>query len=85
MSVRTNLLLPQDVVAEVDRIAGPRGRSGYVTEALRARIRRDQLREAVAATAGAWRGSDQWHTSENVVRWVKELRAEQTDPGPDPA
>ena len=36
MSVRTNLLLSEDLVKEVDHIAGPRGRSRYVAEALEA-------------------------------------------------
>ena len=37
MNVRTNLLLPKDLVDEVDRFAGQRGRSRYVAEALRAK------------------------------------------------
>ena len=35
MAVRTNLMLPPELVAEVDRIAGPRNRSRYVAEAVR--------------------------------------------------
>jgi len=84
MTVRTNLLLPKDLVDEVDHFAGPRGRSRYVAEALADRLRRDRLREAVKATAGAWRDHSLFPTSEAVVAWVRERRAEQTDPGPDP-
>lgn len=84
MTVRTNLLLPKDLVDEVDHFAGPRGRSRYVAEALADRLRRDRLREAVKATAGAWRDHPLFPTSEAVVAWVRERRAEQTDPGPDP-
>lgn len=85
MHVRTNLLLPRDLVREVDRYAGPRGRSRYVAEALEARLRRDRLREAVEATAGVLRAEDypHWATSEAVVDWVRELRAEVTHPGPE--
>ena len=81
MSVRTNLLLPEDLVAEVDHFAGPRGRSRYVTEALRTRIRRDRLREVVETTAGAWRDHPDFPTAESVVAWVRELRTEVTDAG----
>lgn len=83
MAVRTNLLLPEDLVAEVDRIAGPRNRSRYVAEALRARVRRDRLREAVEATFGVLDPKDypEWSTSEKVVEWVRARRAERTDPG----
>ena len=85
MNVRTNLLLPKDLVREVDRLAGPRGRSRYVAEALEARIRRDRLREAVEATAGVLRAEDypHWATSVAIAEWVRGLRAEVTDPGPE--
>jgi hypothetical protein len=84
MAVRTNLLLPADLLEEVDHFAGPRGRSRYVTEALRARIRRDRLREVVRETAGVLDPGDypEWATSKQVVEWVRRLRSEETDPGP---
>lgn len=81
MNVRTNLLLPKELVDEVDHFAGPRGRSRYVAEALAEKLRRDRLREAVTATAGSLRATDypQWRTSEDVVAWVRRLRMEETD------
>lgn len=86
MSVRTNLLLPDELVAEVDRIAGPRNRSRYVAEAVAARLRRDRLKEAWDRSFGILKVEDYpyWATSEMVVEWVRALRAEETDPGPDP-
>jgi len=85
MNVRTNLMLPEDLVAEVDRIAGPRNRSRYFAEAATSAVRRDQLREAVEQTAGALKLEDypHWATSEDVLAWVRASRAEVTDPGPD--
>lgn len=81
MTVRTNLLLPKELVEEVDHFAGPRGRSRYVAEALAEKLRRDRLREVVVATAGALRARDypHWRTSEDVVAWVRKLRSEETD------
>jgi metal-responsive CopG/Arc/MetJ family transcriptional regulator len=80
MNVRTNLLLPRDLVEEVDRVAGERGRSRYVADALRAKLRRDRLREAIDATAGVLSAEDypEWTTSDKVVEWVRARRAEQT-------
>jgi metal-responsive CopG/Arc/MetJ family transcriptional regulator len=85
MNVRTNLLLPKDLVDEVDHFAGERGRSRYVAEALRARLKRDRLKEAMTQTAGVLRAEDypEWSTSEKVVEWVRARRAETTDPGPE--
>jgi hypothetical protein len=84
MNVRTNLLLPEDLVREVDRIAGPRNRSRYFADAARKAIRRDQLREVVDRTAGVLKAEDYpyWATSDDVVAWVRASRAEVTDPGP---
>lgn len=86
MSVRTNLLLPADLVAEVDAVAGPRNRSRYVAEALRARLRADRLRRAVEATAGVLRPDayPDWGSSDDVVAWVHARREERTDPGSTP-
>ena len=83
MNVRTNLLLPKELVAEVDQVAGPRGRSRYVAEALAAHLRRDRLKAAVAATAGAWKDHPLFPDRESVVEWVRERRRDVTDAGPD--
>ena len=84
MTVRTNLLLPKELVDAVDRYAGPRGRSRYVAEALAARLRRDRLKEVVETTAGSLDPDayPQWRTADDVVGWVRRLRAEVTDPDP---
>jgi metal-responsive CopG/Arc/MetJ family transcriptional regulator len=85
MNVRTNLLLPKELVEEVDHFAGERGRSRYVAEALRARLKRDRLKEAMEQTAGVLSAEEypEWSTPEKVVEWVRARRAEVTDPGPD--
>lgn len=84
MSVRTNLLLPEDLVEQLDRIAGPRGRSRYVADAVRERLRRDERMAAIKAAAGLWRDHPLFPTSEAVLEWVRELRREETDAGHAP-
>lgn len=85
MAVRTNLLLPEKLLEEVDRFAGPRGRSRFVAEALEARLKRERLREAIKLSAGALNPDDypHWRTSEDVVEWVRALRREETRVPPD--
>lgn len=80
MAVRTNLLLPEALLREVDRFAGPRGRSRFVAEALEAKLKRERLREAIRSTAGILKAEDYpyWRTSEDVVEWVRAGRAEKT-------
>jgi metal-responsive CopG/Arc/MetJ family transcriptional regulator len=87
MAVRmaTNLSLPVDLVAEIDAVAGRRQRSAFVEEAVRKALRRERLRVAMQRTAGSLKAENypHWATSEDVVAWVRELRAEETDAGPE--
>lgn len=76
---RTNVTLPTALLDEVDRYAGPRGRSRYVAEAVAQRVRRDALGSAIRETAGAMIGRPGWMTPDEVARWVDELRTEQTE------
>lgn len=86
MNVRTNLLLPADLVRELDEVAGPRNRSRFVADAVAYKLHREKLRAAFDRSFGILRKEDypHWETSEKVVEWVREMRAEETDPGPDP-
>ena len=83
MRVPTNLMLPADLVAAIDEIAGPRNRSRFIEEAARAKLKREQLRLAIERSAGVLKAEDypEWATSEMVVEWVRARRAEVTDPG----
>jgi metal-responsive CopG/Arc/MetJ family transcriptional regulator len=76
---RTNLTLPEELLAEVDELAGPRGRSRYVAEAVAQRVKRDKLGKAIRETAGIMVGSPGWMSPDEVVRWVDFLRSEETD------
>ncbi len=83
----TNLSLPTDLVAELDELAGPRNRSAFVEEAIRARIRRERFRRAIEDTAGAWDAAEhpEFRTPADTAAWVRARRAELTDPGPEGA
>jgi metal-responsive CopG/Arc/MetJ family transcriptional regulator len=85
MGRRTNLVLPEDLVREVDRVAGPRNRSRYVADAVRDRLRRGRLREVWAGSFGVIRPAEhpEWRTPDRVETWVRELRAEETSSEPD--
>lgn len=39
--VRTNITLPEETLALVDAVAGPRGRSRYIAEVVFRQVRRD--------------------------------------------
>jgi predicted transcriptional regulator len=76
---RTNVTLPAALLEEVDRFAGPRGRSRYVAEAVAQRVKRDELGAAIRETAGAMVGKPGWMSPDEVAAWVDDLRSEETD------
>lgn len=80
MNVRTNLLLPEELVAAVDEIAGPRGRSRYIAEVLERQIRRERLGRAIKETAGAWKDHPLFPTDQSVVDFIREGRTSRRDP-----
>ena len=76
---RTNLTLPEELLSEVDALAGPRGRSRYVAEAVAQRVRRDKLGKAIRTTAGVLAREGAGMTRSEVSAWVERLRSDQGD------
>ena len=76
---RTTVTLPEELLAEVDTLAGPRGRSAFVTEAIEARVKRERLRRALDRTRGIYVGTPFEMDDEEAYRWVREQR-EGADP-----
>jgi len=76
---RTNVTLPEELLREVDELAGPRGRSQFVAEAVAARVKREHLRRALDAARGAWIGTPSYMTPEEAYRWVRSMREEEDE------
>ena len=76
--IRTHIVLPRAVVADVDRLVGHRRRSQFVVDAVCEKLRREQLAAALDATAGILADADipHWATPEQASAWVRELRRE---------
>jgi hypothetical protein len=73
--VRTNITIPEDVLALVDAVAGPRGRSAYISEVVAKQARRDNAVRVVRETAGALKGSTSWgRTPEEIDQTLRDLR-----------
>ncbi|HZW01200.1 MAG TPA: ribbon-helix-helix domain-containing protein [Candidatus Deferrimicrobium sp.] len=78
--IPVNMSLPEELVRELDQVAGPRNRSAFTEESLRRAIKREQFRIAAERYAGSLKAEDypHWRTSADVVAWVREMRAEET-------
>lgn len=85
--IPVNLSLPEDLVADLDKVTGPRKRSAFAEQALRRAIKREQFHIVAKEVAGSLDPKDYpyWRTSEDVVEWVRMMRAEETSTEPDEA
>jgi hypothetical protein len=73
--VRTNITIPEETLALVDAVAGPRGRSAYIADVVAKQVRRDNARMVWEKYAGALKGSTTWgRTDAEVLETLRELR-----------
>jgi hypothetical protein len=75
VSRRTHVILPVDVVADIDKLVGKRGRSAFLTELAQREIKLRLQREVLAEIAGAWKAEDHPELAGGAEAWVREIRA----------
>lgn len=76
MSTRAHVVLPEELISEIDRLAGKRKRSQFIEAAVRDKLTRDRLGVALERAAGVVAPEDypQWDTPEKISEWVRKLR-----------
>ena len=75
-SKRAHILLPQDLVREIDAIVGPRGRSAFLVETAREAVRRRKLLRFLESDIPGWKDEDHPELSRGSGAWVRHLRRE---------
>jgi hypothetical protein len=66
-------------MCQVDDLAGPRGRSRYVAEAVAQRVKRDRVAKVFRENFGIMKGKPGAMTPDEVVAFVDALRSEETE------
>jgi metal-responsive CopG/Arc/MetJ family transcriptional regulator len=74
---RTNLTLPEELMRQVDELAGPRGRSAFVADAVAAKVKRERLRRALDNLRGSSVGTPSYMTPEESYRWIRSMREDE--------
>lgn len=76
MKTKAHLVIPQEVLEEVDRVAGKRRRSLFVAEATKEKLERERFLSVLEETSGAWTDSNhpELKTIKDVDRYVREKR-----------
>lgn len=70
------MLLPEDLVREIDALVGPRGRSAFIVETARNEVRRKRLLDFLSNDEPAWKDENHPELAEGAAKWVRKLRAE---------
>jgi hypothetical protein len=73
---RAHILLPQELVGEIDEIVGPGKRSAFLVETARAEIRRRKLLQFLESEEPAWKDEDHPELARGSTAWVRGLRQE---------
>ncbi|HET8925667.1 MAG TPA: hypothetical protein VFN26_21975 [Candidatus Acidoferrum sp.] len=77
---RAHVLLPEDLVREIDAIVGSRGRSAFLVETAREAVRRRKLLHFLDSDTPAWNDHDHPELARGSAAWVRELREESEKP-----
>ena len=73
---RAHILLPADLVKEIDAIVGPRGRSAFLVETAREAVKRRKLLRFLESDTPAWKEAGHPELASGSAAWVRELRRE---------
>lgn len=81
---RAHVIVPEELLAEVDALVGARRRSEFFVDAVREKVAREQLRIAAHRLAGSLTDSSipAWETSDSSLAWVRSLREESDEQTP---
>jgi hypothetical protein len=75
-----HVLLPEDLLREIDALVGPRGRSAFLVETARGEVRRQRLLKFLEnkSPAGntAWKNENHPEMVQGAAAWVHKLRTE---------
>lgn len=74
--IRTHVLMPEDLVREIDALVGPRGRSAFLVETARNEVRRKKQLDFLNSDQLAWKDENHPELAEGAAAWVRKLRAE---------
>jgi hypothetical protein len=73
---RAHVVLPEELVAEIDRIVGSRGRSAFLADLARREIKRRHLLEVFKREEPLWKDEDHPELKDGAAEWVRKMRAE---------
>lgn len=77
MNQRTHVVMPRELIAQIDALVGKRGRSRFLADAASHELRRLRQLKALRRAAGSWKDSDHPELRHGAASWVRELRTDR--------
>ena len=76
-TLRAHIVLPAELVEEIDELVGPRGRSAFLSETAAKEIKRRKLLAFLEGADAAWKDGDHPEfAAQGTADWVRALRNE---------
>lgn len=73
---RAHVVLPEDLVKEIDRAVGAKKRSAFLAEVVRRELKRRRLMEVLQDPDPIWKDEDHPELQAGTESWVAQLRSE---------
>ena len=71
---RAHIVLPNELIEQIDSLVGPRGRSAFLVETARAELCRRRLLSFLKDETLVWKEEHHPELAKSTGAWVKELR-----------
>lgn len=71
---RTHVIIPEQLVKEIDTLVGTRQRSSFLTQAAEEKLMRLRQLKALEDAAGSWKDQDHPELKQGAAKWVEKLR-----------
>jgi metal-responsive CopG/Arc/MetJ family transcriptional regulator len=71
---RTHVVIPEQLVKDIDMLVGSRQRSNFLTQAAEEKLMRYRQLQAIDAAAGAWKDKDHPELKEGSAKYIAKVR-----------
>jgi hypothetical protein len=73
---RAHMVIPEELIDEIDSLVGRRGRSRFIISATEHEVRRQQQLKALEQATGSWKDKDHPELEAGSRAWVRKIRKE---------
>jgi len=70
------VVLPEDLVREIDKIVGSRGRSAFLADLAQREIKRRRMLDILRSGKPVWKDKDHPELKSGAAQWVRKIRAQ---------